>query len=91
VNRRKEETMKKCGNCKNRYKSGWFGAECCYIYETLETEKEEIDAAASCREYEEGTPDCLRRDEDYISSASGGDYGPSSPWNAPGMSIRDFI
>ncbi len=24
-------------------------------------------------------------------SSSRGDYGPSNPWNAPGMSVRDFI
>lgn len=30
-------------------------------------------------------------DEDYTPSAYRGDYSPSSPWNAPGMSISDFI
>lgn len=33
-------------------------------------------------------------DEDnrpYTSSATNGDYSPSCPWNAPGMSIKDFI
>lgn len=29
-------------------------------------------------------------DEEY-SSCTAGDYSPSCPWNAPGMSIRDFI
>ncbi len=24
-------------------------------------------------------------------SATAGDYGPGCPWNAPGMSVRDFI
>lgn len=24
-------------------------------------------------------------------SCTAGDYGPSNPWDAPGMSIRDFI
>ena len=24
-------------------------------------------------------------------SASSGDYGPGNPWDAPGMSVRDFI
>ncbi len=27
----------------------------------------------------------------YTPSATAGDYGPGCPWNAPGMSIRDFI
>ena len=29
-------------------------------------------------------------DEEYTSSTYG-DYSPSNPWDAPGMSIRDFI
>ena len=29
--------------------------------------------------------------EDYIPSSTRGDYGPSNPWDAPGMSIHDFI
>lgn len=28
---------------------------------------------------------------DYTPSATHGDYSPSCPWNAPGMSIKDFI
>lgn len=28
---------------------------------------------------------------DYIPSCTAGDYGPGNPWDAPGMSIRDFI
>ena len=30
-------------------------------------------------------------DRHYTPSASAGDYSPSCPWNAPGMSISDFI
>lgn len=30
-------------------------------------------------------------DEEYIPCAENGDYSPSNPWDAPGMSIRDFI
>ena len=30
-------------------------------------------------------------EEDYVPSAENGDYGPSNPWDAPGMSVRDFI
>lgn len=29
--------------------------------------------------------------EEYVPSASNGDYSPSNPWDAPGMSIKDFI
>lgn len=30
-------------------------------------------------------------DWNYCPSATNRDYGPSNPWDAPGMSIRDFI
>ncbi len=30
-------------------------------------------------------------DEEYTPSAENGDYSPSNPWDAPGMSISDFI
>lgn len=32
-------------------------------------------------------------EEEYhnIRSSTNGDYGPSNPWNAPGMSVKDFI
>ena len=30
-------------------------------------------------------------DEDDFTSSYYGDYGPSNPWDAPGMSVRDFI
>ena len=30
-------------------------------------------------------------EEDYIPSSTRGDYGPSNPWDAPGMSIHNFI
>ena len=30
-------------------------------------------------------------DEEYVPSAENGDYGPSNPWDAPGMSLKDFI
>ena len=30
-------------------------------------------------------------EDEYIPSAENGDYSPSNPWGAPGMSINDFI
>ena len=29
--------------------------------------------------------------EDRYTSSYNGDYGPGNPWDAPGMSVRDFI
>ena len=54
---------------------------------------EEFDELAFLRE-ESGSDDeydDYDDDEYYTPSATGGDYSPSSPWNAPGMSIHDFI
>ena len=30
-------------------------------------------------------------EEEYVPSSSRRDYGPGNPWDAPGMSVRDFI
>lgn len=30
-------------------------------------------------------------EEEYVPSSENGDYGPSNPWDAPGMRISDFI
>ena len=43
-------------------------------------------------EEEEADIDDWGRDEiEYVKSSSNGDYGPSNPWDAPGMSVKDFI
>lgn len=33
----------------------------------------------------------FRRHDNYIRSSTNRDYSPSNPWDAPGMSIKDFI
>lgn len=82
--------MRKCGNCVNRCHEGWGGlTECCIGFEMAENEKEEIMQAEGCPDYAEGTPACF--EEHYCPSATAGDYSPGNPWDAPGMSIRDFI
>jgi hypothetical protein len=30
-------------------------------------------------------------DEDYSTSSTNGDYSPSNPWDAPGMTVEDFL
>lgn len=81
---------RKCGNCKYRAYTSWSGIDFCIDYEMATCEADEIRSASDCPKFEEGTPYCLERDE-YCPSSTGGDYSPSCPWNAPGMSIRDFI
>ena len=80
--------MRKCGNCKNRCFHSWFGIDYCIWYEMAVTEADEIKAAADCGKYEAGDP---FEDDDYTPSCTAGDYGPGNPWDAPGMSVRDFI
>ena len=64
---------------------------------------EKLDAASAFirrlripNEWEEDISDAISRrscalDSDWIHSVTEGDYSASSPWNAPGMSARDFI
>lgn len=79
-----------CSNCKRRMFSCWSGIDYCMDYEMACGEEGWEKAAKNCPAYEEGIPSCLEED-DYRPSASNRDYGPSNPWDAPGMSIRDFI
>ena len=85
-----KKCVKKCGNCKYRAFNSMFGVDYCIDYEMTETETDEIEAASTCPKYEEGTPSCFEDDE-YCPSSTNGDYGPGNPWDAPGMSIKDFI
>lgn len=82
--------MRKCGNCRNRAFTSWDLIDFCLGYEMADTEQAEVENAADCSNYEEGTPDCLRKDK-YCPSATAGDYGPGNPWDAPGMSVSMFI
>ena len=76
-----------CRNCKNRWYTSWGLLECCMWYSMCTTEEDEIREAADCGKYEEGNPD----DEDeYCPSSTNGDYSPSNPWSAPGMSMNDI-
>jgi len=83
--------MRKCGDCTQRCFTGWGGMiDYCMYYEMTTNEDEEIKTAAECPAFEEGTPSCLEDDE-YCPSSTNRDYSPSNPWDAPGMSIKDFI
>ena len=53
-----------------------------YPYESY-VEEDEYNEEYDDLEYEE--------DDYYTPSATAGDYSPSSPWNSPGMSWRDFL
>lgn len=57
--------------------------------EQLEKEREEYWDMVYKAELEEAKGEYDERH--YTPSATAGDYSPSCPWNAPGMSISDFI
>ena len=83
--------IKKCGNCKHRCFSYWGEMDYCIDYTKAATEAEEIKNASCCQKYEFGIPSCLEDRGEYYSSATCGDYSPSNPWDAPGMSVKGFI
>ena len=63
-----------------------------YAYGT--TDDEEIaeflgKTASTEKVYEKFEP--YHDEKEYTPSATNGDYSPSNPWDAPGMSIKDFI
>jgi hypothetical protein len=49
------------------------------------TKEEIVEELLSCNFDDEYNADA------YCPSSTNGDYSPSNPWDAPGMSIRDFI
>lgn len=49
----------------------------------------EQDGSVICLDTED-LEDCYEEYE-YVPSSSNGDYSPGNPWDAPGMSIKDFI
>ena len=76
--------MEKCAICKNRFYESWAGREPCGLWE-----EDKCDARdTKCSRYE---PETEEEEEHYCPSATAGDYSPSSPWLAPGMSIHNFI
>lgn len=77
------EGRKKCGRCRYLMTYGMFGLESCARWESAVNDE---NPANSCERYSEKDDD-----EEYCPSATMGDYSPSNPWDAPGMSIRDFI
>lgn len=79
-----------CCNCKNRCYSSMFGMDYCIGYEMCSSPEDEVSEAQNCSQFEFGTPEVLE-DDSYCPSSTFGDYSPSNPWDAPGMSIRDFI
>ena len=68
---------------------GWID----YLREELAKTPEEREREAEERERIEleAEAEAYYGESPRYSSCTAGDYSPSSPWNAPGMSIHDFI
>ena len=75
-----------CALCRNRFIDIMFGREPCSLYEMDGCDARD----PGCSRYEPETDDD-RGSGMYTPSSTAGDYGPGNPWDAPGMSIRDFI
>lgn len=75
----KTECKRKCKDCARYFKDPH---NLCYLAET-----EMVDGNTDACEDFEKYYGC----DEYTPSATNGDYSPSNPWDAPGMSIRDFI
>lgn len=52
--------------------------------------KKQDDMPKNLRKYFENNNE-EDEEEHYSPSSTNGDYSPSNPWDAPGMSIHDFI
>lgn len=86
----KEEQMRYAGMLTNKEIGIW-----------TESLREEINKTPEQKQKEAEERIMLGKDfvnEDFVNNffhdsvnCTAGDYSPSSPWNAPGMSIRDFI
>ena len=72
-----QDISHKCKNCAKYFKDIH---NLCYLADIDEVTAE----TKACADFEEYCGE-------YIPCAENGDYSPSAPWNAPGMSIRDFI
>ena len=73
------ECKRKCKECARYFKDPH---NLCYLAEI-----DEVDGnSEACENFEESY-----NEDEYTPSATRGDYSPSNPWDAPGMSIRDFI
>ena len=89
INKRKQfktvgDLKKLLANISNETKIVITGDDYCWFH----IEEDESVICLDCEELDDGYDD---DEEYYMPSSTNGDYSPSNPWDAPGMSIRDFI
>lgn len=73
------ECKRKCKECGRYFKDPH---NLCYLAEIDEVNGD----TDACENFEKSYDE-----DEYCPSATNGDYSPSNPWDASGMSIRDFI
>ena len=64
-----------------------------FLRKDLKKTPEELaeESRIACERMAEREAEDEWEDYHYCPSSTAGDYSPSNPWDAPGMSIRDFI
>ena len=70
------------------YAEGTYDQMCAMMDICTEYDDDEI---IELGDYDDYPEDEYEEEEEYTPSSTRGDYGPSNPWDAPGMSISDFI
>lgn len=91
--------MMTCLNCKRHCVVSYDGflEPGCMDYEMYSgSDEDAMKLAANCPSYDYGSQEYWDNffddyNERRHTSSYCGDYGPSNPWDAPGMSISDFI
>lgn len=93
----KEEDIESVKSCYEYSSEEEFEEWLDYLRKDLKKTPEELEEESriACEEMAEREAqelyDELHGNDDYCPSSTAGDYSPSNPWDAPGMSIRDFI
>jgi len=78
---------KKCRNCMHWRSHGLCEGD--YEYCMRWDMSDEVEPAKTCDAFVYDAT--MAQEEHYTRSATAGDYSPSCPWKAEGMSIKDFI
>lgn len=73
------ECKRKCKDCARYFKEPH---DLCFLAETELVDGE----TKACDDFIQ-----YHNEDEYCPSSTNGDYSPSNPWDAPGMSIKDFV
>ena len=86
----KEETIRMGQKYTDAELSFWISFLREETQKTADMKEKEAEERSRWEMEHDGPQDCMKSGREYTCCTSH-DYGPSNPWDAPGMSIRDFI